>query len=68
MRSQSWLAGALGAGLATVLAGAASASTMELTLVEKAASDKVTDLGDKGDSVGDILTFNNDSGPGTLFP
>jgi hypothetical protein len=33
---------------------------MELTLVEKAASDTVTDLGAKGDSVGDILTFNNE--------
>jgi len=32
----------------------------KLALVERATSDTVTDLGPKGDSVGDILTFNNE--------
>jgi allene oxide cyclase len=31
-----------------------------LVFVERAASDTVIDLGDKGDSVGDLLTFAND--------
>jgi Allene oxide cyclase len=31
-----------------------------LVLVERAASDTVIDLGDKGDSLGDLLTFAND--------
>jgi allene oxide cyclase len=31
-----------------------------LIFVERAASDTVIDLGDKGDTVGDILTFAND--------
>ena len=34
-------------------------STKTLALVERATSDTVTDTGDKGDSVGDILTFAN---------
>jgi len=34
-------------------------STKTLALVEHATSDTVTDTGDKGDSVGDILTFAN---------
>ena len=37
-----------------------AAATLDLTLVEHADSDTVTDTGEKGDSVGDILTFNND--------
>jgi allene oxide cyclase len=32
----------------------------ELVVVERAASDTVIDLGDKGDSLGDLLTFAND--------
>jgi allene oxide cyclase len=32
----------------------------QLVVVERAASDTVTDLGAKGDSVGDILTFANE--------
>lgn len=47
------------AGLCLAFALPAAAATMDLTLVEIANSDVVTDLGDKGDSVGDILTFNN---------
>jgi hypothetical protein len=58
--SCAWAAGALGAGLAALWAGAVSAETLQLRLVEKATSDVVTDLGEKGDSVGDILTFNNE--------
>lgn len=38
----------------------AAAATLDLTLVERADTDKVTDTGEKGDSVGDILTFNNE--------
>ena len=34
-------------------------STNTLTVVEHAESDTVTDTGDKGDSVGDVLTFAN---------
>ena len=30
-----------------------------LKVVERAATDVITDLGDKGDSVGDVLTFHN---------
>lgn len=41
-------------------AGPAAAATLELALVEKADSDVVTDTGATGDSVGDILTFNNE--------
>src|SRR5262245_2595796 len=45
----------VGLGLQT---GAVSADAdEELALVERATSDKVIDLGDKGDSAGDILTF-----------
>jgi allene oxide cyclase len=43
-----------------VAAGSASAAAAELALVERATSDAVTDLGDKGDSIGDLLTFNNE--------
>lgn len=42
-----------------VLASVASAGG-PLTIVERAASDTVTDLGTKGDSVGDVLTFANE--------
>ena len=57
------LTGAIAASLAAGigLAGSAvAADVTNLTLVEHAASDAVTDTGDKGDSVGDILTFNNE--------
>jgi hypothetical protein len=42
-----------------VLTGPAVADET-IALVERAASDTVTDLGEKGDSAGDILTFAND--------
>ena len=45
-------------GLATAPGAAGAAQT--LTVVERATSDAVTDLGAAGDSVGDILTFHND--------
>jgi len=38
----------------------AFAKNIELKLVERAASDTVTDLGEKNDSAGDLLTFAND--------
>ena len=41
------------------LAGGAAADET-ITLVERAAGDTVTDLGAKGDSAGDILTFANE--------
>jgi hypothetical protein len=34
--------------------------TENFTVVERATTDTVTDLGEKGDSVGDILTFTNE--------
>lgn len=37
-----------------------AAADETLTLVERATSDTVTDLGAKGDSAGDILTFANE--------
>ena len=37
-----------------------AAADETLTLVERASSDTVTDLGAKGDSAGDILTFANE--------
>ena len=42
-----------------VFAGSPSAGG-QLTVVERAASDTVTDLGAKGDSIGDVLTFANE--------
>ena len=39
---------------------AAPAFADSLIFVERAASDTVIDLGDKGDSLGDLLTFSND--------
>lgn len=52
------VAGCLGLGL---MAGTSAAEEMErLAVVERATTDAVTDLGAKGDSVGDILTFANE--------
>lgn len=47
---------------AILFAGAAKIqeNTITLTVVERATTDAVTDIGDEGDSVGDILTFAND--------
>jgi allene oxide cyclase len=48
----------LGLGL---LAGAASADEVQqLTVVERATTDTVTDTGAEGDSAGDVLTFANE--------
>jgi hypothetical protein len=40
--------------------GALRAETKTLRLVERAPADTVTDTGEKGDSVGDLLTFANE--------
>jgi allene oxide cyclase len=37
-----------------------SSNTMSLTVVERATTDVVTDVGEEGDSVGDVLTFANE--------
>ena len=50
----------LTAGLGLAASLPAAAATLDLTLVEHADTDTVTDTGAKGDSVGDILTFNNE--------
>lgn len=62
MKDRNWLPGMLALTLVGYVAGGgpAAAETMDLALVEKAASDAVTDTGAAGDSVGDILTFNNE--------
>ncbi len=39
---------------------AAASDKMTLTLVERATSDTVADIGKKGDSVGDVLAFANE--------
>lgn len=38
----------------------AAAGTMRLALVERAATDAITDIGPEGDSPGDLLTFANE--------
>ena len=47
-------------GLATAIAPAAAGGSMDVTFIERATSDTVTDTGTKGDSAGDILTFANE--------
>ena len=49
-----WLAGAI------LIAGASNASAETITLIERATTDAVLDLGASGDSAGDILTFANE--------
>ena len=39
---------------------AANAADTPISFIERATSDAVTDLGATGDSVGDVLTFNNE--------
>jgi len=52
---------AIAAGLATLLFTSMPAlAASKMHLIEHATSDTVTDLGAKGDSVGDVLTFAND--------
>jgi allene oxide cyclase len=53
-------AAALWAALASPFAFGTAAADEMLAVVEHATSDNVTDLGAKGDSAGDILTFAND--------
>jgi hypothetical protein len=45
---------------ACISLSAASAAGTELTVVEHATTDAVTDTGDNGDTAGDILTFANE--------
>ncbi len=52
------VAGLLVAGAATLVATSASAATT-ISVVEHATTDKVADVGKKGDSPGDLLTFHN---------
>ena len=53
-------AAAVAAGaVAAVAPGADAAAGRHITVVEHAVTDKVTDTGPKGDSVGDLLTFAN---------
>ncbi len=49
----------LAAGVATGSLRQQPAAVTSIKVVERAASDAVTDTGEKGDSVGDILTFAN---------
>jgi hypothetical protein len=48
------------AGIAALGLGQAAIAKETLHLVERASTDAVTDLGAKGDSVGDLLTFANE--------
>ena len=47
------------AALALIAARPQAASSMTMTVVERAETDAVTDTGEEGDTVGDILTFAN---------
>ena len=49
----------LAAALLVLCGQAAQAGSTKLALVERATTDAVTDLGAKGDSAGDVLTFAN---------
>jgi hypothetical protein len=62
MKNKFTLNATVAAGLILTLPLAAmpSAAADRLALVEHAATDAVTDTGEKGDSVGDILTFANE--------
>ena len=51
---------ALGVGLGVADAGTGITDPVTVTVVEHAKTDKVIDVGKKGDSTGDILTFHND--------
>ena len=55
MRYSTLLAGVAALGLCQ-----AAVAKESLRLVERASTDAVTDLGAKGDSVGDLLTFDNE--------
>ena len=47
-------------GLGVAAAGSRITGPVTVTVVEHAKTDKVIDVGKKGDSTGDILTFHND--------
>ncbi|MEE6164883.1 MULTISPECIES: allene oxide cyclase family protein [unclassified Mycolicibacterium] len=47
-------------GVAVATSAAATADPGTVTVIEHATTDTVTDLGTKGDSVGDLLTFSNE--------
>ena len=47
-------------GLGVSSAGAGISGPVEITVVEHATTDKVVDVGRKGDSTGDVLTFHNE--------
>jgi hypothetical protein len=51
---------ALAFGIGIASAGSGITSPVTITVVEHATTDKVIDVGKKGDSTGDILTFHND--------
>jgi allene oxide cyclase len=58
-RHRFWIfAGLLAAGLALHIGPASAGESFKL--VERATSDTVTDLGKKGDTAGDLLTFTNE--------
>ena len=48
------------AGLCLIASAPAAFADEELKVVEHATTDVVTDTGEKGDTVGDILTFANE--------
>jgi hypothetical protein len=52
--------GALGFGLGAASATSGITDPVSITVVEHAKTDKVIDVGKRGDSTGDILTFHND--------
>jgi hypothetical protein len=52
--------GAVAFGIGVASAGSGISSPVSITVVEHASTDKVVDVGKKGDSTGDILTFHND--------
>lgn len=57
---RSMIGAMIGLGAASMLLAAPASAATKLHVVERATSDAVTDLGAKGDSVGDVLTFANE--------
>jgi len=51
---------ALAFGIGIAFAGSGITGPVTVTVIEHATTDKVIDVGKKGDSTGDILTFHND--------
>jgi hypothetical protein len=50
----------IAAGMNLIAAGPVAADPQEMKVTEHATTDAVTDIGAKGDSVGDLLTFANE--------